>query len=347
MPDVTMQKCPQCGQRTTNLELAECPYCQVALVKDSGLQTGGLTREQTRAVALHLLGSWKLWAIIILLVAGAAWGVVQISQKAIDARSKEYLNTLEERTTNRLAIASAQISRQVSDQVESEFKQPRMQTAMEQAARERVNEALTTTIKPTVDGFQQWVIWANRQLAKSTNELAKLDRDIKETEYKLSQVQIPQPSAVPANSAATKPAVVAGSSPSTTSNAPAAGPSVMLTVTSQAVSMDGQNYILSIFLKPVSPNASGPVNLMAGTLRQSGSKIINFGLVTAGQSQPMVLNDTLDAAQLNFSVAAGDSPVVAVEVTAPTIVQLSSSSLGSDLVFPVAAEKLVHQSTAK
>src|ERR1700677_3366022 len=168
MPDTMIKKCPQCGQRTTDLKLAECPYCRVTLVTESGTQTTGLTREQSRAVAWHILGSWKLWAAVFLLVGAAAWGVVQISQKLIDVRSKEYLSLLNEQTSNRLAMASAQISKQVSNQIASEVKEAGIPSAIKQAAKEQVNDALTNAIWPSLDSFQRAMNRANAQLAKST-----------------------------------------------------------------------------------------------------------------------------------------------------------------------------------
>ena len=135
MPDVTMKRCPQCGQRTTNLELTRCPYCEVALITETSPQGAALTSEQARLVTRQILGSWKLWAVAIVLLAGAAWGVAQISQRIIDARSNAYLSKLEETTTNRIAVSSSKISKQVSDEIEAQFKQARIQAAMEQAAK--------------------------------------------------------------------------------------------------------------------------------------------------------------------------------------------------------------------
>lgn len=342
MPDAT-KRCPQCGQRTTDLKLAECPYCRVALVMESGPQTAGLTPGQARAVARQLLGSWKLWAILILLVGAAAWGVVQISQKVIDRRTKEYMSAWEEKATNRLAIASAQISKQVSNQIESEIKQSRIQSAVEQMAKEQVNEALTNSIWPSLQEFQLSMNLANRQLAKSANELAKLDKDIKAAERKAAQAQAAMvaPAVV-----ATAPASVPTAAVTNAASASAGGTS-KLVFASQTVSPNGPNYILTVFFKQTSSNPIGPVTLTAATLTTTLAKIVGFGLLSQEPSQPMILNDTKDAAQLSFTVTGGDAPIVAVEVTAPTIVQITGDALASDLMLPVAAEKMVLPSAAR
>lgn len=339
MPDVTMKRCPQCGQRTTNLELARCPYCEVALVTETTPQGAALTRQQVNLVTRQILGSWKLWAVLIVLVAGAAWGVIQISQKIIDARSKAYLSAFEEKATNHLAAASAKISKQVSDEIEAQFKQARIQAAMEQVARERVNDALTNSIWPSLEAFQQSIKWANSQLAKSTNELAKLDKDIRSAERKAAQSQL----------AALSDPIVTKPKPAVLTNTPASLPSPIsasgtasnkLVLASQTVTPSGQDYILTIFFKPVGNNAPGQVSVVAGTFRRT-ARIINFALVTPGASQPMMLNDTGDAAQLQFTVGAGDAPAIALEVTAPTIVQVTGDALADTLTLPVAAEKMV------
>ena len=340
MPDVMMKRCPQCGQRTTNLELARCPYCEVALVMENTPQGAALTREQAQLVTRQILGSWKLWAAAIVLVGGAAWGVAQMSQRIIDARSKAYLSTLEEAATNRLAVASTKISKQVSDEIEAQFKQARIQAAMEQVAKERVNEALTNSIWPSLEAFQQSIKWANSQLAKSTNELARLDKDIKAAERQAARAQIAGGVPVPAASqpkaaaSAVPPALVSNAAPTP------AGGTGKLTLATETVTPSGQNYIITIFFKPTSVNTPiGPVSLVAGTYRQT-ARIVNFALVTPGQSQPMTLNDTGDAAQLKFTVAAGDAPAVALELTAPTFVHVTGDMLADELTLPVAADKL-------
>jgi len=343
-----MKRCPQCGQRTANIQLAECPYCRVALVTESGGGVGTMSPEQARAVARQLLGSWKLWFVVLVFVGAAAWGVVQISQRVIDSRAKDYLRELDERATNRLAVASAQISRQVSSQIESEFQQPRVQAAIEQVAKQRVNEALTNSIWPTVDGFRQSADWARGEFASFSNNLARLDRDVKAAQRRLTQLQ--------AQEQAQAAALAQTPAPSAPSNAPAntpvtvapgpSGTNYQLTLANQMVSANGANYILTVFFNQVRQNL-GFVNMEVGILRQSGAKIVAFGLVSAGQSQPMTMNDTQDAARFSFNIAAGDNPTVAVEVTGPTIVQLSGDDLPAALTFPVAADKLLHPTPTK
>jgi hypothetical protein len=115
----------------------------------------------------------------------------------------------------------------------------------------------------------------------------------------------------------------------------------------QTVSAYGANYILTVFFKQTSSNPIGPVSLIAGTLQTTPAKIVSIGLLSQEPSQPMVLNDTRDAAQLNFTVTGGDVPIVALEVTAPTIVQFTSDALAQELMLPVAAEKMVAPSAAR
>jgi hypothetical protein len=333
MPDVTMKRCPQCGQRTTNLELAQCPYCRVALVTETGVPGAGLTREQAQLVARQILGSWKLWAVIIVLVAAGAWGVVQVSQRIIDARSKAYLSDLETKATNRLAVASAEIAKQVSNQIQAELRQPRVQAAMEQMARDRVSEAMSNSLWPSLEEFQRSLYRASSQLARSTNELAKLDKDIKAAETKVAEAKVPQPAAAATTAPATQPPAAAKAP------VPSTGGTTKLTISTQTVMQNGQNYLLTIFFKPTSQTAIGPVSLIAGTFKQT-ARIANFVLVTPGQSQPMMLNETQDAAQLQFNVAGGDAPAVAIELTAPTIVRVTGDALAEELTLPVAADKM-------
>ncbi len=306
----------------------------------------GLTREQVQLLARQILGSWKLWAGVVVLVAAGAWGVVQLSEKIIDSRSKEYLNSLEEKTTNRLAVASAEISKQVSNQIRSELRQPRMQAVMEQMVKDRVNDAMSNSVWPSLEEFERSLYRASAQLSKSTNELARLDRDIKAAEQKVAVAQIPQPAPTPAPAASNNsPSVHAPAVPSNAVAAPTASTS-KLTLSTQTVMQNGQNYILTVFFKPTSANAIGPVSLIAGTFKQT-AKIANFMLVTPGQSQPMLANDTQDAAQLQFTVASGDAPAVAIELTGPTIVRVTGDALAEDLTLPVAAEKMVVPSAAR
>ena len=329
--------------------LAQCPYCRVALVADGGSPITGLTPDQVKAVARHILGSVKFWVVVIVLIGAAAWGVVQLSQKAIDLRSKEYLSTLEDKTTNRIAAATDQISKQVSSQVSnqivSEFKQPRIQAAIKAVAEERVNDVLTNSLWPSLEIFNQAVSYAHTQLAKSTNELSKLNKDIKAAQRKAAQAQLaPVTPVAPARIATppTPPVTVTNSAPT------AEGGTTKLTVANYTVAPNGPNYILTIAFKPTSATPIGPVSLVAATFNRT-AKIVSFGLVTPGQSEPMVINDavTRDAAQLKFTVAGGDAPVVGVELTGPTFVQVTGDALAQELTMPVAPEKMALPSAGK
>jgi hypothetical protein len=345
MPDVTTKRCPKCGQRTTNLQLEECPYCQVPLVAEGEAQTAGVTEEQTRAVARQLVGSWKLWAAVIVLVAAATWGAVAISQRVMDLRSKDYLRTFDEKANQQLATASGEISKQVSKKIDSELKQSRVQKAIDDAAGERVNEALSNSLRPSLQEFQASMNAANRQLAKSEDALARLEKEIKAAQQKAAQLeaQLAQPAPAPVVASAAPAAATPGTNGATTTS----NTNAKLTMQSQTLSANGPNYILTVFFNKTPSQPIGPVNLDVGTLQSSGAKIVAFGMLSQEPSQPAVITATKDAAELSFTVTGGDAPIVAMEVTGPTIVQMSSDALAQNLMLPIAADKLALPSAPK
>ena len=317
MSENMTRRCPKCGQRTTDLLLAQCPYCRVALVSEGGPQMTGLTPEQVGAVARHILGSWKFWAGVVMLVALAAWGIIEVSQRFIDRRANEYLSTLEQKATNHIGTAFGQIS----NQIVREFQQPRIRATMEQIAADRANDFITNAVWPSLEAFRQGIEEANAQLARSSNDLATLTRNVKAAQRKAS--------------------------PTSPTTSAAAETAPKLTLVDQSVSRNGSNYILSLFFKPNGNQSLGSVELVAGTYQQT-AKILNFAAVTPGQTEPAIMNDFGDAARLKFVPRGGDSSIViALELSAPTIVRVSGDALEGDLTIPVAADKLSAPTASK
>ncbi len=275
-----------------------------------------LTPDQLSIIAKLILGSWKFWAGVAMVVALAAWGVVEVAERLIDQRATNYLNTLEQQATNHIGVASGQIS----NQIVREFQQPRIRAAMEQIASDRANDIFTNSIWPSLEAFRQSINEANAQLAKATNDLAALAKDVKAAQRKAT----PTSTASSGLDAASK-----------------------LTLVDQAVARNGSNYILSLFFKANGSQPVGNVELIAGTYRQT-ARILNFAAVTPGQSKPAVMNDVGDAAQLKFTPLRSDAPIViALELTAPTIVRVSGDELEGDLTIPVATDKLPVPTAAK
>ncbi len=263
-------------------------------------------------LASHVLGSWKLWAGLIVVVGLAAWGVIALAERFIDLRAANYLSTLEQQATNHIGIVAGQIS----NQIVREFQQPRIKAAMQQIAEDRANELFTNSIWPSLEAFRHGLNDADAELTQSTNDLAALAREIRAARRKVS----PAPTAA------------------ATTNSPDAAPK--LTLVDQQVSKRGVNYILSLFFKATGSQPIGTVELIAGTYRQT-AKILNFGAVTPGQTESAVMNDLGDASRLKFTPPRTDAPiVVALEVNGPTIVRVSGDALEGDLTVPIAAENL-------
>ncbi len=242
----------------------------------------------------------------------AAWGVIALAERFIDLRAANYLNTLEQQATNHIGYVAGQIS----NEIDREFQQPRIKAAMQQIAEDRANELFTNSIWPSLEAFRHGLNDADAELTQSTNDLAALAREIRAARRKISPA--------PAAAAAT--------------NSPDATPK--LTLVDQQVSKRGVNYILSLFFKATGNQPIGTVELIAGTYRQT-AKILNFGTVTPGQTEPAVMNNLGDASRLKFTPPRSDAPiVVALEVNGPTIVRVSGDALEGDLTVPIAAENL-------
>jgi hypothetical protein len=291
----------------------ECPDCDVPLMSDSTAKPT-LTPAQLKSLANQVLGSWKFWAGVTMLVGLAAWGVIATAERFIDLRAKSYLNTLEQQATNHIGVVAGQIS----NQIVREFQQPRIRAAMEQVAEDRANELFTNSVWPSLQAFRQNLDAVGAQFAQSTNNIAALDREIAAARRKIATIP-PSAAAAAPNPAETTP---------------------KLTLVDQQVSRNGANYILSLFFKATGSQPVGTVQLIAGTYRQT-AKILNFGSVTPGQTAPAVMNDVGDASKLTFTPPQSNTPiVVALEVNGPTIVRVSGDVLEGDLTVPIAADNL-------
>ena len=271
-----------------------------------------LTPEQLKSVTKHILRSWKFWGLLVLVVGAVGLGVVALAQRIIDLRSAEYLNSLQQKANNQFATVSGQIS----NQIVQEFNQPRIQSTVERVAREKAQELLTNAVWPSLEAFQISVEQARTQLARSSNQLAILESQMRNSGQRLT------------NSSAAK-------------TVPQAGPadnSVKLILMDHSVAMHGNNYVLSLNFKKPGGASIGALELIAGTYKQT-AKILNFASLPPDQSQPAVYNPDGDAAQLAY-VATGDSTTVILELSAPTIVRVTGDALEGDLTLPVAADKI-------
>ena len=324
MPENVNKHCPVCGKRPIDRRLVLCPDCRVPFAYDGGPPPATTPVAQPQfsvgAVAKEILGSAKFWAAFALLIAAAAFGVGKLTEQRNNERlaalEKDYFNGLDVRASNQIR---EQISQQVSNQVAAEFRQPRIKAAIEQAAADRAQDVLTNEVWPALDAFRMQVELASAQLAKSSNDLAEISRDIKLTGRAASQMA-PPPAEAPA----------------------------LLSLTDHTVSQNGTNYVLTLIFRPT--NATRPVglvDLIAGTYRQT-AKVVNFAARAPNQSDPPTFNDTGDAARLTFTDTNVGLPVVLeLDVTAPTIVRIVGDALEEDLTIPIASEKMQLPSDAK
>jgi hypothetical protein len=271
-----------------------------------------LSPEQVKSITRHILRSWKFWGLLVLVVASAGLGVVALAQRIIDLRSAEYLNSLQQKATNQFAA----ISGQISNQIVAEFQQPRVRAAVDQVARAKAEELLTNSVWPSIEAFQLAVDQARSRLAISSNQLALLEYQTKNTNQKLT------------NSAAARNAP----RPSTSAVAP------KLVLMDHSVAMHGNNYVLTLNLKNPGGSPIGSLDLIAGTYKQT-ARIISFASLPPDQSQPPIFNSDADAAQLSYVASSGET-TIALELSAPTIVRITGDALEGDLTLPVAADKI-------
>jgi hypothetical protein len=324
--------------------LVQCPDCRVPFVIEE-TSTPTLTPDQLRMLAGQIFGSWKFWAALLIVVGGAAWIIVKVADRMIDARANAYLNTLERQATNHIGAAFGQISNQIA----TEFRQPRIRAAMEQVARDRALDVFTNGVQPSLEAFEEALDIAKSQLAHSSNAIAQLERDSREARSRLQAAvaaavlaQIPPTNSyVPTNPIAVAPPVAATpTNPAPTSTPPAAISSgLKLTLINRAVTQVGNDYTLTLFFRASDPSVTGMVEVEAGIYKQT-AKIVNFAAMTTGPAETAAFNETGDAARLRFNVSPREAPTLILEVSGPTIVRLSSDTFDSDLTLPIAAEKL-------
>ncbi|MDB6065965.1 MAG: hypothetical protein JWR26_2173 [Pedosphaera sp.] len=283
-----------------------------------GQSSDGLTSEQLKAIAGQILGSWKFWAGVAAVVAITAWGAVEVTKQFIDQRAKE----LEQKATNQIAQVQEQISHQISNQISAEFQQPRIRATIEQVASDRANDLLTNAIRPSLESFQAGMDQASAKLTKWSDDLAKMSKELKAPSKDIKAGQ-PQP----------------------TSTSPAA--LNLLTLVDHTVTRSGTNYVLVLLFKPTGGLPIGPVDLVAGTYRQT-AKVLNFVARNAIQSDLPSINDAGDAARLKFTASGVDAPIlVEIDLSGPTVVKLVSDVLDQELTLPVAVDKLQLPSAAK
>jgi hypothetical protein len=333
MPETINRRCPQCGRKAHDRLLVQCPDCRVPFVLEEQPASSTLTPEQIRLLAAQVFGSWKFWAVLLVVVAGAAWAIVAVADRVIDARAKTYLSTLEQQATNHIGSAFAQFSNQLA----VEFRQPRIQNAIEQVARQRAAEIITNGVRPSLESFLDAMDAASSQLAQSSNRIAQLERDALAAQKRipppepaaLVEVQASNPPV--ATAPAPKPTVAANSNPAPDDN------TLKLTLASQSIVPAGSNYFLTLMFKPNNNSANGLVTMDVGTFNHTAT-IESFSAV--GSTAEPVFNPTADAARLQFNVTSGSTATVVVVLSAPTIVRVSSDALVSDVTIPVAADKM-------
>ena len=262
------RRCPECGKRPTDRLLVQCPDCKIPFVHESAPSTA-FTPEQLRAVARHILKSWKFWTGLAVLVVSASWAGIEIVQRMLDARAGDYLRQLDQKTTSQMALAQQQLSNQIA----LELKQPRIKAAIEQIANETANDLFTNTIGPSLASFQQQMDLAGLQFAKTSNQLAKLSQDVRAAQ------QIAGPAA-PAR----------------------------LVLANHTVTTNASSYTLTLFFKATNDKDVGSVVLVAGTYRQS-ARILNFAPINAAQPAQPIINQEGDAARLTFTAAGSDPQV--------------------------------------
>lgn len=343
MPEAISRRCPSCGRKAHNNVLVQCPDCRVPFVFEEQ-PYAGLTPEQLRLIGSQILGSWKFWAAVAIIVGAAAWATVKVSDRVIDARANAYLNRLEETATNHLSAAAGQISNQIA----LEFRQPRIKAAIEQAARDQGMEYFSNGVMPTLQAFQDAMDLANAQLraqaARSSNSLSQLELDIE-----AARRRIPEPTAIApvrptAAPAATRPAVVTPepvaepAPPPETSAFPDGA--VHLVKLKQTVVPAGTNYLLTIFFnKTPTSAANGTVEVDAATY-QLTARILNFAPMTAGTVELPIMNDAGDIARLRFRVNDREPPTLVMEFSAPTLVQLISEAFDRPITIVVGPFKM-------
>jgi len=338
MPDAMNRRCPSCGRKAHDRLLVQCPECRVPFVFDDQAYPG-LTSEQLKLVAAQILGSWKFWASLAVIVGAAAWATVKVADKIIDARATAYLNTLQETASNHLGAAAGQISNQIA----LEFRQPRIKAAIEQAARDQGVDFFSNGVKPTLEAFQGAMDIANAQLksqaTRSSNALTQLEADIAAARRRIPDPVAAVPTRPPAAVPVGRPSpVIPDAPPDTTTpsdaNAVADG-AVHLEKVNQTVVQAGSAYLLTIFFRKTANSAPrGMIEVDAATYKLS-ARILSFTPMTTSPFEPSTLNETADIAQFHFTVTDRETPTLVMELSAPTIVQLISDAFDNPITLNV------------
>jgi len=299
--DGVVRRCPECGKKPADRLLVQCSDCRVPFVyareADAGLSTA-----QIDAVARYVLTSWKFWAGVLVVMTIAVVGVGEILEHFIDDRANRKFTELEQKTAGNNSAAFQQISNQIN----AEFRQPRIRSTIEQVAADRANDFITNSLHPSIETLQAGFDQARSRLMNSSNELAKLEADIKAARTNISQ---------------------------------ASGDNAgRLTLTDTAITNNGSNYVLTMYFKVTGDLPPGPIDIFAGTYKQT-ARILSFVVSPPNQAEPAIMSEAGDAARLKLNVV-DRAPVLGLELNAATIVKLVSGVFESDITLPVAVDKI-------
>jgi glutaredoxin 2 len=306
MADFANKRCPRCGKRPLDARLVQCPDCRVPFEYEAA-PVPTLTPAQLAAVTKHVLGSWKLWLVLVAVVGAAIAGAVEfINVKAQAAREEAGREAQADAD-----LSAAKIAEGISNQIVAQFQQPRIQSAIERVVTEKAGDILTNAVWASLDQFREKLQAANDQLAKTTNDLAVLSNNVHQAQLAAAQM--------------------AGA----VSDDPA-----LLTLVDRNVTRDGTNYDLTMFFRSTKNKPVGMVELTAGTYRQT-AKIVNFTARNVDQVDPPIMNDIGDAAKLKFTVSHADAQVVVdLTLSAPTLVKVVGDELAEELTLPVAIDQM-------
>jgi hypothetical protein len=329
----TIRKCSKCGRQAHDALLVQCPDCRVPFVTAQG-GAPELSSEQLSAVVTQVFGSWKFWAILAVLISLSAWAVVKVSDRVIEARSKEFLREAQERNASQMSTALSVVSNQIA----GELRQPRIHAAIEQAARDQARELFTNDVVPSVAAFHDALEAANAELARATNSISALMAASSNSQRRLAELA--------SNANLALALQTNQGAPSTT--APNAGnvKALKLSLANRSITQTPNSYVLTLFFRNTGGASGGSVEMVAGTYKQT-ARIIAFSSMTSPTKNAAEINDVGDAARLVFDVAENESPALSIEFSGPTIVRFVSESFDNDLIIPVAADKITLTNASK
>lgn len=305
MADFANKHCPRCGKRPLDLRLVQCPDCHVPFEYEA-TPAVVLTPAQMAAVTRHVLGSGKLWvtlAVALVLVTAGVVAFVKLTAKDLDTKLQQ--------VAAHQGATSAQIYDAISNQVAMQFNSPNIQATIERVASEKAANTITNAVWSSLESFRTDLREAHAQLARARGEIAILSNDVKTVQLAAGQVL------------------------SIVSNDPP-----FLRLVDQAVTHTATNYTLTLLFRPSNGNNVGPVEIAAGTYRQT-ARILSFTARNVLRVEPTSINDVGDAADLRFTAGQVDTPILLELVLSdPTIVRLMSDSLEQELTLPVAVENM-------